>query len=312
VLRVALISIVLFLSALSVAAQDLEPRAYAASPIGVRFLLGSFGRSSGGVVLDPSLPVEDVQAVVDSVVVGAGTTFALFGRTALLVAAIPYAWAEATGRIGEQAAEIHRSGLADSRLKLSVNLLGGKALTPREFARARKPTIVGVSVTVQPPTGQYYNTKLINLGTNRWAFKPEVGVSRAINRWTVEGYAGAILFTTNDEFYPGASVRTQDRVLALQGHVSYTLRPRAWAAFDATWYTGGTTTVNGMLNADLQRNSRLGATISFPLADRQSIKVGYSTGATTRFGGDFNTLAVAWQLTWLDTRARPTSTTGQP
>jgi hypothetical protein len=302
----------LLFSAAPIAAQDMEPRAYAASPIGVRFLFGNFGRSAGDVVLDPSLPIEDVHAVVDSAVAGVGTTFALLGRTALLVAAVPYAWADATGRLGEQAAEIHRSGLADMRLKLSVNLLGGKALTAREFATSRAPTIIGVSVTVQPPTGQYYDEKLINLGTNRWAFKPEVGISHAINRWTVEGYAGVIFFTTNDTFYPGTSIRTQDRVIALQGHVSYTLRPRAWAAFDGTWYTGGTTTINGVLNADLQRNSRLGATVSFPLAERQSIKVGYSTGATTRFGGDFNTLAVGWQLSWVDTRARSSSPNGQP
>ena len=104
-------------------AQDLEPRAYAASPVGLRFLAVIAGHSRGGVLVDPSLPVEDVRASVNSFGVGAGTTFDFFGRTALVVAALPFAWADATGRVGETTGQASRSGLADPRLKLSVNLV---------------------------------------------------------------------------------------------------------------------------------------------------------------------------------------------
>jgi hypothetical protein len=281
------------------AAQELEPRAYAASPIGVRFVVAVAGRTAGGVVVDASLPVEDVQATVDSAALGVGTTFAFFGRSALLVAALPYAKAEASGRVGEESRTASRSGLADPRFKLSVNLLGGRALTAREFAQNRADTIVGVSMSVVPPLGQYYPQKLINLGANRWAFKPEVGISHTIGNWTIDGYGGVWLFTTNDEFYTGASTRTQRPVTTLQAHASYTFRPRLWLAGDATWYRGGDTTVDGVEKGDLQRNSRLGATLSLPLTTRQSVKVSFSTGTTTRFGGDFNTVAVAWQLSWI-------------
>lgn len=280
--------------------QDLEPRAYTAAPIGLNFVVAALGRSSGGVVVDPSLPIEDVQAKVGSFAVGGGRTFNFFGRTALGVVVIPYAWAEATGRINEAAASATRSGLADSRLKLSVNLLGGRALTPGEFAKAQRPAIVGVSLTAVPPIGQYYSSKLINLGANRWAFKPEVGVSRLIGRWTLDGYAGLWLFTGNDQYYPGRSVRTQAPIFALQLHGSYTLRPQLWIAINGTWYSGGTTTVDGVDKANPQRNSRIGATLSLPLARGQSIKVSGSEGATTRLGADFRTIAVAWQLAWLD------------
>jgi hypothetical protein len=281
-------------------AQELEPRAYAAAPVGVNFLVVGGGRSSGGVVVDASLPVDDVDATVDSIVVGAGRTMTMFGRTALLVAVLPYAWAEASGSVGEETRRITRSGLADPRLKLSVNLIGGRALSLSEFARAARPTIVGVSLAIAPPLGQYTGTKLINLGANRWAFKPEVGVSRAAGRWTIEGYGGFVFFTSNDEFYTGTSVRTQDPVVALQAHVSYTLRRQLWTAFDATWYSGGRTTVDGTRKADLQRNSRIGATLSLPVGRQQSIKFSGSTGATTRVGADFRTIAAAWQLTWFD------------
>jgi hypothetical protein len=164
-----------------------------------------------------------------------------------------------------------------------------------------------MSVSVVPPGGQYYSTKLINLGSNRWSFKPEVGISRAIQKWTIEGYSGVWLFTGNDVFYPGTSKSTQQPVLALQAHASYTVRPQLWLAFNATWYTGGTTTVDGVEKANLLRNSRVGSTLSVPIGSRQSVKVSYSTGATTRVGGDFNTVGVAWQLAWMspDRSSRP-------
>jgi hypothetical protein len=281
-------------------AQDLEPRAYAASPVGVNFVVLSAARSSGGVLVDPSLPVEDVEATVRLYITGVGRTVNIFGRTGLVLAALPYAVAEATGNVADESRHATRSGLADPRLKLSVNLLGGRALSAREFARAARRTIVGVSLTVVPPLGQYQPTRLINLGANRWAFKPEAGVSHTIGRWTLEGYGGVWWFTTNREFYTGQSVRTQDPVIALQTHASYTLRPRLWWAIDGTWYSGGTTTVDGVDKADLQRNSRLGATLSLPLLTQQSLKISVSSGATTRAGADFTTIAAAWQVTWLD------------
>jgi hypothetical protein len=153
---------------------------------------------------------------------------------------------------------------------------------------------------VSPPLGQYDRNKLINLGANRWAFKPEVGFSHLINKWTVEGYVGAWLFTENTQYYPSSSVRTQEPIYAIQAHASYTVKPRLWAAFNATWYTGGTAIVNGVRGENLQRNTRVGATLSVPLTLQQSVKVGVSKGATTRAGSDFTTLSAAWQYSWFD------------
>ena len=290
----------LICSATIASAQDLEPRAYAASPVGLSFLAVIAGHSSGGVVVDPSLPVEDAHATVNSLGVGFGTTFDLLGRTALAVSALPIAWADASGRVGENAAQVSREGLADPRIKLSVNLIGGRALSAGEFAKVQRRTIVGVSLTAIPPLGQYDRTKLINLGANRWAFKPEIGISRLVrHKWTLDGYAGIWLPMANHEFYPGTSHRTQRPIVALQAHVSYTARPGLWIAGDGTWYSGGRTTVDGIEQSDLQRNSRLGATVSLPLARQQSLKINGSIGATTRSGSDFRTIAVAWQMSWL-------------
>jgi len=284
--------------ATAVAAQDLEPRAYAASPIGTTFLVVAGARSTGSVLTDPSLPIEDAQATVGAVAIGGGTTLNLFGRTALIIGVLPIARAHATGRVGETTGSVDRTGLGDARAKLSVNLLGGRALGVKEFVRSERPTIVGVSLSIGAPTGQYDRSKLINLGGHRWAFKPEAGISHRVNNWTVEGYAGVWLFTDNDEFYTGSAIRSQERILTFQSHVSYMFKPRLWVAADGTWYSGGTTSINGVRKADLQRNSRIGATMSLPIGRWQSLKFSGSTGATTRVGSDFNTFGVAWQLSW--------------
>jgi outer membrane putative beta-barrel porin/alpha-amylase len=155
---------------------------------------------------------------------------------------------------------------------------------------------VGVSVTVAPPAGQYKPKQLVNLGYHRWALKPEIGISRPLGRWTLESYAGVWLFTANDAYFPGNSRRQQDPIFSLQGHAISTLPHRAWLAFDGTWFAGGQSTVDGIPNPDLQRNSRFGVAWSIPVSGRHSVKLSYSAGATTRRGTAFDTVNVTWQF----------------
>jgi Putative MetA-pathway of phenol degradation len=284
------------LTAASARAQELEPRAYSPSPVGTTFVVISATRSAGGVFTDPSAPITDVDATVGVLGLALGHTFGIAGKQALLFGALPVAWGEASGQVGEDRRAVSRRGLADGRVRISMILSGSPAMTPAEFARAPRRTIVGTSLTVAPPTGQYDATKLVNLGANRWSFKPEVGVSHPMGRWTVDGYAGAWFFTENDAYYPGASLREQKPIYGFQGHVSYTLGRRSWIAINATWYSGGRTVIDGVDKADLQRNTRLGATFTQPIGRRQSVKAAYSAGATTRVGADFRTFSLAWQI----------------
>jgi len=287
--------------ACSASAQELEPRAYSPSPVGTGFLVFGFARSSGGVTLDPTIPVTDVKATFNTPVVGLGQTFGLFGRQSLITAALPYAWGRISGQVGEQQGSITRSGLANTKLRLSVNLHGVPAMNPRQFAATpHRNIIVAVSLTVDAPSGQYDKTKLINLGTNRWAFKPELGFSYPFRKFYFDLYAGASLFTENANFYPGASTRTQETLSAIQAHVSYAIRPRLWAAFDATWYGGGAVRLNDGPPSERQSNTRLGATVSLPLAKQQSLKVSYSSGVSARVGSNFRTLSVSWQYVWFE------------
>jgi hypothetical protein len=282
----------------SAEAQELEARAYSASPVGVNFLLVAFTRSTGSVTFDPTIPITDVHAHLNAPAIGLGHTFGLLGRQALVTAGLPYVWGDVEGKVAEQQQEITRSGLADLRVKFSVNLYGNPAQTLQEFANGRRGFLLGMSLTVQVPTGQYYPTKLINLGANRWAFKPEVGISYPWKKFDFDMYCGAWFFTENSHFFPGEALRTQDPITTLQGHVSYTIRRQMWFAIDGTWYQGGAGYVNAGPPSISQNNTRFGATLSIPLSKRDSLKVAYSAGATARTGSNFDTISVAWQFRW--------------
>jgi outer membrane putative beta-barrel porin/alpha-amylase len=281
--------------------QELEPRAYSASPVGLNFVVVGSAWLTGSVLLDPDLPISDVQADVKSLTVGGGHTFNLFGDLGLVTAVLPYALANATGSVFEQQQEARRSGLGNSLFRMSVNLKGNPAMSPAAFAAAPRRTIVGASVAVIAPTGQYDKSKLINLGTNRWAVKPEIGVSFVKGGWEGDAYGGAWFFTANRRFFPGESTRTADPMLTIQGHGSYQFRPRFWVAVNSTWYRGGSTRVDGGEPSPVLDNSRAGVTVSVPVA-RYSVKVAYSSGVTTRAGGDFKAVTLAWQLSWSSPR----------
>jgi hypothetical protein len=278
-------------------AQELEPRAYASSPTGMSAFLWVYGRSSGGVVFDPTLPLEDVTATINSTGAGYFKSFGLLGRMANASVFVPYTWGSIQGLLEGEFARGTRSGLADSRFRFTMNLAGAPALSLREFAKYRQKTNFGVGFTLAAPTGQYDSNKLINLGTNRFAFKPEFGLSHSRGKWLLELAGGIWLFASNDNFQ--GSVRTQDPIGSLQGHVSYRLPRRMWVGFDANFFRGGQAQLDGVDAGLALNNSRFGATFSIPLQRRHSIKFSYSNGVLTRAGTDFSTLGVAYQFVWL-------------
>lgn len=280
-------------------AQDMEPRAYSASPVGANFLVVSFSRSTGSVVFDPSLPISDVNATVNGAVAGVGHTFNLLGKLALVSVAVPYMLGDVTGNVGENRHEVTRSGLADSRLKLSVNVRGNDAMSPREFAATPRRVVLGTSLTVTMPASQYDSAKLINLGTNRWSMKPEFGVSVPRGHWDLDAYIGAWIYFDNPDAFPGGVLRSQDPILTIQGHASYTIRRGFWIAGDGTWYRGGSAVSAGGTPSTPLNNARVGVTTSVPVGKRYTLKAAYTSGIVERTGTNFRTVTVAWQTVWL-------------
>jgi hypothetical protein len=281
-------------------AQDLDPRAYVWAPINGNFVNAGFAYSHGGVLTDPTLPFDNLIASLQTVNAGYARTFGLLGKTAQVFAAVPYTWAQASADLNGQRESLTRSGFSDMRMRASVLLLGAPATTLANFAKVKRKTILGVSLNVVLPTGQYFSDKLINLGANRWSFRPEIALSQPIGtHWVMDLYTGLWLFTQNKKYYDGSNLRTQDPMGTIQGHLSYNINPKMWVAVDATFYVGGQSAVNGVNKNDRQSNSRIGATFLFPVLKRNSLKIAASTGAIVRSGADFNTVSIGWQRSWI-------------
>lgn len=289
---------------LPLVAQDLDPRAYARVPVNFTTLVAGFSYSHGGVVTDATLPFKDVKATVQAPSIGIVHTFSLFNLTSQALVALPYSWAQVSGEVGTQSRRITRSGFADMRLRFSVLVLGAPATTLAELVKAPRKTVLGLSLNIIAPTGQFFSDKLVNLGTNRFSFRPEIALSQPLGkRFLIDVYSGVWFFTDNKSFYPGNSVRSQQPMGAFQAHLSYNIRALMWVALDATYYVGGTSTVNDTYNDDRQDNSRIGATAVMPVGKHNSIKFAFSTGAIVRVGQDFTTFSIGWQTSW----ARKTS-----
>jgi hypothetical protein len=285
--------------AMASTAQDLDPRAYVKAPVCGTLLIVGYAHSEGGVVTDPTLPLEDLKAKVNSATLGLVRTFSVAGLSGQVLVVQPYSWATASAQVNGQSQEATRSGFADLRARLSVLLLGGKAVSLRNYAKDSTRTLLGASLTIVAPTGQYFSDKLINLGTRRWSFKPEVALSQKMGkRWMLDVYTGLWVFTANHSFYPGTSERTQEPLMAFQAHLSYTITPRTWVAFNSTFYAGGQSSVDNIIKDDRQSNVRLGATLAVPVGKRSILKLAYNRGAVVRVGANFSTVSVGLTSSW--------------
>jgi hypothetical protein len=298
VVAVLMFSALAMLPASISTAQELVPAAYTPAPYGVNVLNLAAVYNSGDLAFDPSGPIEDASARIGISTLGYIRTLKVAGRSANIGVIVPYVLGHLEGLYLGEAAFADRSGLGDLGVRMAVNLFGAPAMSPEEFSTYRARTLIGASLIVKAPTGQYDPTKLINIGTNRWAFKPEVGVVRVMGRWAIDAYVGGWFFTDNADFFGGLT-REQDPILSTQVHVRYLFRPGLWAAVDGNYWRGGQTTVDGRTNDDLQRNSRIGATVVTRLGRKHSLRVAVSRGAITRIGGDFSSIGVSYSYSWM-------------
>jgi len=278
-------------------AQQLEPRSYTNTPIGMSFLIAGFGAGTGSAVANPSIPLENANLNARAGVLGYAYSLDVWGTSGKIDVILPYTWLAGSAELAGQVNERSVSGFGDPAIRFSVNLYGAPALSLKEFQHYKQDLIIGASLQVLPPLGQYDSEKLVNVGTNRWTIKPEVGVSKALGRWTLE-LAGAVAFYTDNDDFLGGNTRSQDPLYSVQGHVIYSFESGIWAALDGTYYTGGNSSVNGVNNPDRQNNSRLGLTVALPVDRKNSVKFYGSTALSASAGGDFNAFGLAWQYRW--------------
>lgn len=278
-------------------AQELSPRAYWPAPKGTRVVIAGCSYSTGDVVTDPSLAILGVNSNIARAQLGFLQTVNLLGRTANLIVEVPYAWGDTEGSLEEQPVRRDFSGFGDMSASLSVNLLGAPSLTPADFQelRAKPRPILGASLRVTAPTGEYDPDMLINVGANRWAVKAELGSIFPLRpKWLLEFELGAWFMGANDDFL--GTTRQQDPIYSTQAHLVKRFKPGRWASFDLNYFTGGRDTVDGQVLDDLQRNSKVGLTVLWTFRGRHAIKLGLSTGVVTESGGNFKTALLSYQV----------------
>jgi hypothetical protein len=288
------VALVAMLAALPAAAQDIEPRAYSNAPVGVSFLIFGYVYGEGGLVTDPVAPIENAQLRTHTALSAYAHAFDSFGKSSKIDVILPWSDLSGSAEYAGQLREREVSGFSDLRVRYSINLYGAPALTLREFMSWQQKTIVGASVQLGLPTGQYDPDRLVNLGTNRAFVKLELGMSTVRGPWTFELAVPVTFFDDNDDFFGGQHLE-QDPVYALQGGVIRSFATGRWLALNGTYFAGGRTTADGVERDDRQGNTRLALTYAMPIDRRQSIKAYVATGVSTRTGTDLDVFGIAWQ-----------------
>lgn len=290
------ISLFLWGAAWSASGQALEPRFYSNAPTGMNFAMGGYVYSYGGLSFDPALQVDNAKLHVNTAVAAYARSLGLFGKSAKFDISMPYSYLSGSATRNGSPVSRRVDGMNDPRFRGSINFIGAPALSLEEFRDYQQNFVMGASLKVTAPLGQYDNTRLINVGQNRWSFAPELGMSKTFGSLIVEVAGAVTLYTDNDDLL-GQKMK-QDPIYSLQGHLIYTFPKMIWVALDGTYYMGGESTVGGVDNNNELANSRIGGTLAFPVTKRNSVKLYASAGISTRTGSDFNSFGLAWQYRW--------------
>lgn len=278
-------------------ATDSDPRSYSNIPVGLNFLIAGYAYISGTVSVSPSIPLKDAELAVHSPFLAYSRSLDVYGMSGKVDLILPTASLSGTSKVQGLPQERNVDGFADPIARFYVNFFGAPALPAKEFATYQQDVIVGASLTIQAPGGQYDPDKLVNLGNNRWAFKPEVGVSKAWGALTAELAAGAYFYTDNNQPFQGQNLQ-QATLYTLQGHLIYNFSPGIWAALDTNYYNGGAIVKDGRPAGEAQENWRAGGTLAFAVHRHHSIKLYGNTWLYSRTGRNFDTVGIAWQYRW--------------
>ncbi len=281
--------------------QDLEPRLLSAIPTGSNIAIASYSHSAGNILLDNSLPVEDLKASLNNIVLAYARSFKLFNRLAKFDVIAPYSFGSFEGVVSSIDSSTSRTGFGDPLIRLSMILIGSGPVGVTEFIKQeQKKFNLGAFIRVRPPLGQYDPTKLINLGANRWTTKIGFGGSYTFHKKLIlEGHLNSWFFTENKEFFNGNTIK-QKPLIAVQLHVAYLFTPGIWIAFSAGQSGMGETVVNGIEKNDLQNSTRFGAAFAYKLNKHNALKIALTSGLSTRYGADFTSVILAYQFLWFD------------
>jgi hypothetical protein len=278
-------------------AQSVEPRAYSPAPVGTNFAIVAVARAHGPLETDPALPISDIDLEVKGVVLGYSRALNLLGKSAKVDLIVPRGTLTGKATFFGTPIEQRVTGFSDPGARLTILLHGAPAMSAAEFRSYRQDLLIGASLQVSAPIGKYDKSQLLNLSTHRWTFKPELGISKSWDRWTLETATGVTFFTANDVFL-GSHERTQKPIYSAQAHLIYNVARGTWLAANLSFFTGGDSAIDGVNKGGLDKNWRAGLIAAAPLSQHISVKVNASKGVSQRTGEDFYLYGLALQYRW--------------
>jgi len=166
-----------------------------------------------------------------------------------------------------------------------------------EFKNYEAENVSGLSLQIIFPTGHYNPEELVNLGSNRWVFKPQWGYSRNLAKWAFEGYASIWFFTKNQDYLEGNEL-AQDPLFTFKIHMIRKLPKSMWVSANLGYGIGGKSYINGNATASYISTARLGLFYAVPFGVKHSLKAAYITGFRFEKGSDFDAVSLTYQYRW--------------
>jgi len=276
------------------AAQDLEPRRWTVLPAGLNVVGTGYSRIEGDVSFDPVMQIENATMSGHALGVSYVRSFAFAEKIARLDILVPWANMRWTGLLDGAPATATRVGLSDPNIRLSMILSGDK---PDNLADSN--TVIGAAIAINVPFGEYHDEKLLNLGANRFYFRPQVGVLHTRGNWSYEVTGSVFLYGDNDDFFGGSTLE-QDPLYALQTHLIYAFdKPGYWAALSAGYGWDGESTIDGNKADDNRRLFLSALAVGAPTGKRQGIKFAYvRTRTNTSKGSDVDSFSLGWSYSF--------------
>jgi hypothetical protein len=293
---IIIISVILVLVNTSLS-QELEPRNLTNLPVGINAFAGGYVYSSGNILLDPAIPIEDLKSNLHTFVFGYLRTINLFGLSSKIDIVIPLAFGDWDYAFDEETVHRKIDGFGDPRIRISINLYGAPAIDKASLKDYRMKTIVGLMFQVITPFGQYEPSELINLGSNRWNFRTNIGVAHALGEWILEVYLGAFIFTDNSKFLNDSNLK-QKPLLTAKTHIIRSFSNWGWIALNIGYGLGGRTEINSVELDTRISTFRFGLTFSYSIDKQSSLKLTIVSGKRIEKGPDFDAIGLAYQFLW--------------
>jgi hypothetical protein len=247
--------------------------------------------------MDPSLPIEDLKAKLNIFYGAYVRSINFFGLSSKVDIVLPYGTGDWAYKFEGENLYDYANGFGDMRVRFSFNFVGSPALKATAYQKFQQKSIVGYSLQVVIPTGDYNSDQLPNLGSNRWAFKNQFGISQKLNNWLLEGYVTLWLFTANNDFLSGNKL-SQDPLLTVKAHLIRSLPKGFWISVGAGYGYGGRTYINSTPRNAVISSMRVGFVVAMPINPHHSLKLAGVSGFRFEQGPDFDGLSIAYQYRW--------------